>query len=630
LSSFFCTFSTNFSTNLTAFSANLTTRHSNAAVNLAALASLLLAVTLASPAASQSTPDIAHTLNVLVGGQGRLMWIDGTANLTRTIDVNGTATIQDYTTTQAGVVEIVRRCKAVHINTIVVDVRPLSGHALYNSKVLTHLREWRGRAVPDFDILAAFIAEGHKAGMQVDASINTLSEGHKKFGVGAAYDHPAWQSVVYTIDRGMVLPNGARLSVHAPNEPDDPDKPTLLSAGGTVQSDEPSGLTGLESTTSKNKMPGTETESSRQLNIVLDSDNRVSGVIDSALLGDDPLTAPEEGRLITATRDADRVWLSRNVKVGTPVHFDLRTALLPIVKAPSERVTCFVNALNPEVRRRILDVVRELTTNYAIDGLVLDRCRYSNINNDFSDLSRNTFAQFLQNYNPGSGKMLPQRTIVHWPQDIYSFPTAPGSEIVTGPLYKPWLEFRAGVIHDLVSDIARTAHSIKPQLVLGTYVGSWYPSYYEVGVNWGSDKTALRYSWFTHEYPRTGYAEFFDWISTGCYYPVATRADARRQGRSEKGTVEFAAGLSGQAIANGAFLYPAVYVPDYAEHPENLLKALDAAGRQGQGWMIFDLSHINELDMWSVLERAADRDAPSPDAFSGLIAEMRGAMDATR
>ena len=57
----------------------------------------------------------------------------------------------------------------------------------------------------------------------------------------------------------------------------------------------------------------------QQINVVIDPAGRVSGMVDSALLGDDPLISPEGGRLITATRDADREWLGRNVKPGTPV-----------------------------------------------------------------------------------------------------------------------------------------------------------------------------------------------------------------------------------------------------------------------------------------------------------------------
>lgn len=564
---------------------------------------------------AQNMPDLARNANLATGSQGRLMWVDATANVTRAVQVGGVPKVVDYTTTTAGVAEIVRHCKAAHINTIVVDVKPLSGQVIYNSKFAPHMTELRGHALPNFDVLAAFIMEGHKAGLQVDACINTLSEGHKLLKTGLAFEHLAWQSVVYTIDRGLNLSNGARLSVRAPGEPDDADKPTLLAANKSVVGEEPSGLTGLE---------GPEGETARgtsvgqQINVVIDGSSRVSGLIDSALLGDDPLVAPQSGRLVTATRPSDREWLGRNVRPGVSVHFDMRTGLTPIVQAPSEKVSCFVNPLNPDVRRHELDVVRELVTNYDIDGLVLDRCRFSNLYNDFGDTSRLAFEQYLH------------KSAGRWPQDVFAFSPTPGGDIVKGPLYKLWLEFRARTIRDLVGDIARAARSVKPHIILGTYVGSWYPAYYQVGVNWGSDKTNLRYSWFTPDYPRTGYAEFFDWISTGCYYPVATRTDARQEGLGEKGTVEYAAELSNQAVANGAFVYPGVYVPDYADRPENFIHALEAAGRQGQGWMIFDLSYVDQFGWWPALERAFPKEAPAPDRQSGLLSAIRSAMDSAK
>ena len=567
-----------------------------------------------SGARAQSLPDLARNANLAMGAQGRLMWVDGTANLTRTVTQNGVTKTIDYSTTREGVNEIVRHCKAAHINTLVIDVKPLSGQTLYNSKVAPHMTEWRGHKVPDFDVLAAFVEEGHKAGMQVDANINTLSEGHKLANAGLAYQHLDWQSVVYTIDRGMNVTGGGRLSIRAPGEPDDAAKPTLLASNTSVVGDEPSGLTGLEGPDTSEAMTGAGV--GQQVNVVINGSNRVAGMVDSALLGDDPLIAPEGGRLVTATRKADREWLEHNVKPGTLVRFDMRTGLTPIVKAPSEKIACFVTPLNAEVRRHELEVVRELVTNYDIDGLVLDRCRFSNLNNDFSDRARAAFEQSVH------------RSLARWPEDVFAFSPTPGGDIIKGPYYKQWLEFRARVIRDLVGDIARTARSIKPHIVLGTYVGSWYPAYFNVGVNWGSDKTNLRYSWFTQEYPRTGYAEFFDWISPGCYYPIATRAQARMEGLGEKATVEYAADLSNQAVANGAFVYPGVYVKDYIGHPEVLLRALEAAGRQGQGWMIFDLSYIDEYHWWPILEKASSKDVVAPDRVPGLLATMRSAMDA--
>ena len=68
---------------------------------------------------------------------------------------------------------------------------------------------------------------------------------------------------------------------------------------------------------------------------------------------------------------------------------------------------------------------------------------------------------------------------------FFARPQTPGDDMVPGRFYKPWLEFRAQVIRAFVGEIARAVRDIKTGLCLGTYVGSWYPNYYEVGVNWG-------------------------------------------------------------------------------------------------------------------------------------------------
>lgn len=571
---------------------------------------------------AQESPQMARSVAAALGAQGRLMWIDGTANLTRTFKKDGRTTVIDYSTTLEGVRDVVAKCKAAHINTLVVDVKPLSGQVLYNSKTAPKMREWKGRALPDFDVLAAFVAEGHRAGLQVDACINILSEGHKLFKVGPAYEHLAWQSVVYTLDRGMIAPTGERLNIRIPGEPSDPSAPSLLSGTSGILNGEPtSGLVGLESVDSKSGVVNSDEAFGKQMNLILDSENRVTGMADSALLGDDPLIAPEGGRLLPAVRDSDREWFAKNLKPGSKVSFDQRTLRLPITQAPSEKISCFVNPLHPEARRHELDIVREIVTNYDIDGLVLDRCRFSNLYNDFSDLSRDAFSQWLRSKRSS-------KTLNSFPQDIFSFPTTPKGKMKLGPLYKEWLEFRASTIRDFVAETARTARSIKPKITLGTYVGSWYPSYYEVGVNWGSPKTRLRFSWFTPDYPKTGYAEFFDWISTGCYYPIPTREEAFREGMNEKSTVEFAAQLSDLAVSSGAFVYAGIYATDYTKNPDAFLRALEAAGKQSQGWMIFDLTYINEYDWWSRLEKAYTKDVPAPDSIADLISELRSGMDA--
>src|SRR5216684_4503943 len=68
-------------------------------------------------AAQFRAPGIAHSLASDLSLQGRVMWIDGSANI-------------DRITTREGVNDIVAHCKKAKFSTIVVDVRPVVGQVL--------------------------------------------------------------------------------------------------------------------------------------------------------------------------------------------------------------------------------------------------------------------------------------------------------------------------------------------------------------------------------------------------------------------------------------------------------------------------------------------------------------------
>lgn len=576
----------------------------------------LLALTIQG-ALAQEVPDIARRLVGAIGAQARIMWIDGTANITHTVTVNGHPQLEDYTTTPSGVETIVAHCARAHINTLVVDVKPLAGLTLYNSQVAPKMRQWQGHPLPDFDVLAAFVKAGHAAGLLVDADINILSEGHKYYQVGPAYTHPDWQSITYTVDRQLVAPDGARLPIYVPGEPSPTDRVEVLPQNTTVLSQAAEEMIGLETTGRDLNQPtsSVSTALGQQLNLVIDRENRVAGFVDTALLGDNPLSAPDDGYLISAKRPQDQQWIGQHLTPGSEVGFILNTPLVPIAQAANEKVACFVNPLNPQVRQYELSMVRDIVSRYDVDGLVLDRCRYADFYNDFSDITRKAFEQYIGH------------PVAHWPEDVYRFPLDPGGGIIPGPLYSQWIRFRAQVIRDFAADVVRTVHSIKPGLPVGTYVGSWYPAYFPVGVNWGSPWTPLHYSWFPENYPDTGYAELFNWVSTGCYYPIATEEEAIRLGKNRDLTVEGAARISRLALANGTLLYPGIYVPDYEGNPGEMVRALQAAARQGQGWMIFDLSYIDQFQWWPYLDKAYPSDAPPPERLPQLLTAIRSTRE---
>src|ERR1043166_8815994 len=135
---------------------------------ISVVSALLLAVALRPVAAQRPTLPPTGLLQLVTksaGLEGRMLWMDATANLERL-------------STQAGVAAIMEKCRKARINTVVVDVKPLSGLVMYRSSVAPRVKEWRGVTYPEnYDLLKTVIDEAHTRGIKVHAAINVFSEG---------------------------------------------------------------------------------------------------------------------------------------------------------------------------------------------------------------------------------------------------------------------------------------------------------------------------------------------------------------------------------------------------------------------------------------------------------------------
>src|SRR5690606_24471198 len=95
-------------------------------------------------------------------------------------------------------------------------------------------------------------------------------------------------------------------------------------------------------------------------------------------------------------------------------------------------------------------------------------------------------------------------------------------------------------------------------------------------------------------------------------------------------TVELAATLSGRAISDAAFVYAGLYVVQYRENPEGLKAGIAAARAHSQGVMLFDASHLNQLNAWSVLEEAFPTPATAPHDVPELLPAVRRVREVIR
>lgn len=520
---------------------------------------LLPASLSASRGEGSEVTDMAHSS----GAEARILWFDASANFARLSN-------------RQGVRSIMQKCRDANLNMAVLDVKDITGRVLYNSAIAPHEIEMDGvRREPDYDMLRVAVDEARQAGIAPYASINVFSEGRQGHG-GPAVDHPAWQSVIYTPEPWLETEN---------------DRYPAATVGKRAL---PGRLAVFERAADAGERRPGETYA------VLDRQaDRVVCV--------NPESLPDSGVLFVAEGEAG-TWLSK-LKPGGYAHLAARPRFVPSGLAAEEHNAIFVNPADPQARAYELSIIKELVQNYDIDGLVLDRMRYPGINSDFSDLSRKEFEAWL-------GK-----SVENWPVDIIEFGPLPSDKPAWGPLFPKWIQWRAGVITSFLKQARSVIEASGKET--SVYVGSWYWDYYPLGVNWASDKFQPETEWADRTYASTGYAALNDWMTTGCYYPVPTREEAKEAGKSPGGTVEAAAETSVKVIGAASFTYGGLYLLDYKGDPERFCRAVDVCQRITQGVMLFDLVYVEEYGWWDLLKAAFPEPAPIPHKIPELRRQTR-------
>ena len=274
-----------------------------------------------------------------------------------------------------------------------------------------------------------------------------------------------------------------------------------------------------------------------------------------------------------------------------------------------------MNPSIPEMQDYQIAILKEFIQKYPeIDGLIFDRVRYDGITSDFSDLSRKQFEEYAG------------VTVENFPEDILSWYDEEGNlrdSWVPGKYGKKWVEWRASVIHDFVERTHRELKAIKPDLIIGDYTGAWYPTYWQLGVNWASKdydpyQVPQYQAWATEDYHKTGYAELLDVYMTGLYYSFITKDDVDRATgvvgqRSEAGmdnsltycySVEGGAEIAKEITKGVVPVIGSIYVEQYLGDFTPFGPAVEQALKSTEGVMIFDIVHLNKHKLWDELEAA--------------------------
>ena len=260
----------------------------------------------------------------------------------------------------------------------------------------------------------------------------------------------------------------------------------------------------------------------------------------------------------------------------------------------------FVNPAAPEVQEKALNIIKEIVGKFDLDGMILDYGRYTDISADFSDLSKQQFISFLETkYNDTQAKNM------NFPKDIVSSWRESSGQILpsaTGKYYKQWLIYRAQVIKDFMVKARAAVKSIKSNVEFGVYVGSWYTTYYQVGVNWASEEYdpfqdfEVRFDWASPGYGATGYAEQLDILMTGNYFTQIMLADNPATAGMKYHWWSIEGSLNGTSYItkNKVPLYGSIDVGNvsYANKGEITKAIRYILSRTTGGIMLFDVVHM--------------------------------------
>ncbi len=279
---------------------------------------------------------------------------------------------------------------------------------------------------------------------------------------------------------------------------------------------------------------------------------------------------------------------------------------IPITEEKN-KYSAMVNPVNEEFQEYILNIFREIVEKYPeLDGIILDRVRYDGFTADFSELSRIKFEEYL-------GSKIDQ-----FPDDIYRWKKDSLGNFYPerGKHFLKWIEWRASVIYSFMAKARGVVKQANPEISFGTYTGAWYPSYFEVGVNFASKNydPSADFDWASSDYKEYGYAELLDLYTVGNYYTTITIDDYLENNPEVKNETDMWAqqgtwycvegsNMHLKSILDGNKFYGGILADQFYSNPDGLTESIKMNLATSDGLMIFDIVHIIEKNMWDYVEK---------------------------
>ena len=251
-----------------------------------------------------------------------------------------------------------------------------------------------------------------------------------------------------------------------------------------------------------------------------------------------------------------------------------------------EQTVVMLTPAAPQVRSLLVDVCAELVSRYpGLKGICLDYLRYGN----------NTGGWY------GLGDIDMQGYSAYWNE-----PAPSRSEIIIavggrGRRCASWYEFRASCVREALQAVRDTVKSIRPDCEIHLWAGGDYASRYEVGQNWASTRYVPQGPEYTDTYNKTGFADLLDVFVNGAYTEeVWVKDDFTRRWSVENMVQSCDSFLLGDCRSYGS-------IPAYAFDARQNADATYLCLRHTDGFMTFELSHVNHRDLWDSTSEGFDR-----------------------
>lgn len=254
--------------------------------------------------------------------------------------------------------------------------------------------------------------------------------------------------------------------------------------------------------------------------------------------------------------------------------------LVPIYEDREIQAVTMLDPMYPEVQDLLVSAVSEIVTKYPkLKGICLDYLRYANNEGGWFGMSDDNMRGYAEYW----GESAPEHT-----------------EIVTetggiGPKFAKWIEFRSMTVTNLLKRIRETAKAINPDCEIQLWAGADWVNRYSVGQNWASKRYKPTGAPYTDTYNETGFADLLDVFVTGAY----ANAVWKSENPGSIWNVEYFVNTWNDYIMDDCKCYGSIAAYAYGNNFKAQSDATYLCLKNTDGYMNFELSHVNNFNLWN-------------------------------